>query len=333
MYMKSKKSVFIVWKEYQRRVEVFAPILGAEAYYFYFPWESKSILFKAFSYFLKAVNTLKCLFQNKPDLVFVQFPPAPALYCAAFYSWLTGCEYVSDCHIGETNANWLDWIYVKELLAGGDVVVHNEYLVGQIETNIKVKPFVIRDGVAKRRSTEIGMNSLLRSLGLSPGAYVIFPCSFSADEPLLEVIEAARLLPETKFVMTWYLEKLPKNLRDILPPNVILTGFLPVRDFNHLFANAGVALVLTKHEAVQLSGMQEAMAFEVPAVVTDLKTTRFLYRDHPIYVDNTSGSIAHGISRAFQNRSELKTRMKRLRIESETLFLVQANALKVALNI
>ena len=84
-----------------------------------------------------------------------------------------------------------------------------------------------------------------------------------------------------------------------------------------------IALVLTKQEAVQLSGMQEAMAFKIPAVVSDLITTRFLYRSYPVYVRNDPKSIADGIQYAFNNRLDLEEKMKSLRNETEKEFSVQ----------
>lgn len=324
MTIKRKKNVFIVWIEYQRRVEVLAPILNLEVHYFFYPWESKSKVSKLWAYFLKTIHTLKVLFQNDPEVVFVQFPPAPALYCVALYSRLTGSKYVTDCHVGITNADWFDWIYVKKLLAGGQMIIHNDYLVEQVKASMNPNPFVVRDGIAQKQAIVTGKSTLLDRLGLSPKKYVIYPCSFSADEPLQEVLDAARLLPTIKFVMTWYLEKFPPKLRENLPSNVLLTDFLQIGDFNHLFANSGVALVLTKFEAVQLSGVQEAMAFEIPVVVSDLKTTRALYKDCPVFVKNDFESIANGVSYAFQNRPELETRVKKLRMESETEFFDQS---------
>ncbi len=327
----SKKSVFIIWKEYQRRVEVMAPYLGAECFYFHYSWEERSKFFKALSYILKTFNTLKCLLQNKPSIILVQFPPAPPLYAVAFYAWLSGAKYVSDCHMGVTNARWLGWPFVKKSLAGGRVIVHNEHLVKQTEAELRVKAFVLRDGIVAKQFYEVGNNTLLKNLGLSPNTYVIFPCSFSTDEPIREVIDAARLLPEIQFVLTWYVEKLAKQIRDSLPPNVTLTGFLKTDDFNYLFANAGAALVLTKYENVQLSGMQEAMAFGIPAVVTDLRTTRFLYKNFPVYVDNSVASIMHGIKFALQHRANLEQQMNWLRIESEKEFVDQMATLKSVL--
>ncbi len=330
--MKQSKGLFIVWKEYQRRVEVLAPLLELDIYYFYYSWESRSKFFKALSYILKSINTLICLFQHKPRVVFVQFPPPPALYCAAFYSWLTGAKYVSDCHIGITNANWLNWVYVKKLLARGQMIVHNEHLVSQVQADLSINPQVVRDGVFKKTTSASKRDNLLEKLGLSPKSYVIVPCSFSPDEPITEVIEAAKLLPAINFALTWYPEKLSKTIRDSLPSNIILTGYLQVEAFNQLFANSGVALVLTEHDAVQLSGMQEAMAFEIPAVVSDKKTTRFLYKAYPVFVENNASSISKGIAHAFQDRIQLEENMKRLRTETESEFFSQIVSLKSALN-
>jgi len=327
-----KKGALIAWVEYQRRVEVLAPFLELEVYYFSYSWETRSKILKAFSFVPKFFKTLVCLFRNRPSLVLVQFPPAPALYCVALYAWLTGARYVSDCHWGVTNENWLNWVFVKKLLAQGQLIVHNEHLVEQVKAGLRVTPWVLRDGVAKKQVIKLGSAAWLDTLGLTPQKYVLFPCSFSLDEPLQEMLEAARLLPEIRFVLTWYSEKLPKEMRESLPANVLLTGFLPVDDFNDLFANAGLALVLTMHEAVQLSGMQEAMAFEIPAVVSDLKTTRFLYKEYPVYVRNEAQAIAEGIAQAFQNRVNLEARMKNLRMESEAEFFGQINQLKASLN-
>ena len=333
MTMEQKKGAFIVWKKYQRRVEVLAPYFDLEICYFSYPWEEKSKFYKALSYIPKAISTLKYLLKRKPPLVFIQFPPTPALYCVALYKWLTGSTYVADCHITIGNDYWHKWIYAKKLLLKGKMIVHNNDIVEPVIKSLNIKPIVVRDGIAIRPLFDRRKSILLENLGLFPKSYVIFPCSFSADEPLMIVIEAARSLPETKFVITWNYDRLLKSIRNSLPPNIILTGYLRVDDFNYLFANAGVALVLTTQEAIQLSGVQEAMTFTIPAVVSDLKTTRFLYKEYPVYVKNESISIADGIRYAFQNRLELEERMKYLRIETEKEFDNQIENLRIVLNL
>ncbi len=79
--------------------------------------------------------------------------------------------------------------------------------------------------------------------------------------------------------------------------------------------------------------MQEAMAFQVPAVVSDLKTTRALYKDYPVYVRNDPGSIANGVRYALENRHHLEEKMKGLRIETEKDFLDQIATLRAKLGL
>jgi glycosyltransferase involved in cell wall biosynthesis len=325
--------VFIVWKKFQRRVEVLAPQLGLEIVYFHYSWEEKSKFHKTLSYFLKTVETLKCLFHKRPSLIFVQLPPILALYYVAFYSWLTGSRYVSDCHNSMVYGHWYKWVLAKKLLAAGTMIVHNDHVAMHVENKIGITPFVLRTGIVKRRPQDDNINGLLGRLDLSSKCYVILPWNFNSDEPLTEVFEAIRLTPEIQFVMTWYFEKLTKTMRKNIPSNLKLTGFLKIDDFNQLFSNAGIALVLTNRDGTQLSGMHEAMAFGIPAVISDLTTTRFLYKNAPVYVKNTRESIAEGVRFAFENRDDLEERVKDLRIETEKEFSKQLMDLKAILNL
>lgn len=326
------KGVFIVWKKFQRRVEVLAPQFELEVAYFHYTWEEKSKFHKTLSYFLKTVKTLRFLFHEKPTLVFAQLPPTLVLYYVALYSWLTGARFVTDCHNSMVYGHWYKWVFAKKLLNTGIMIVHNDHVAIHVKNIIGITPFVLRTGITKKPLFDDGQFKLLKSLGLSPKTYVILPWNISGDEPLQEVIEAARLLPDIQFVMTWYSERLSSAIRNNLPPNFIMTGYLQIGDFNQLFANAVAALVLTNRDGTQLSGMHEAMAFEIPAIISDLKTTRFLYKNAPVYVRNEPVSIAEGVRSALNNNFELEERIKGLRIETEKEYLEQIRSLKAMLN-
>ncbi len=333
MEIEKTEGVFIVWKKFQRRVEVLSPQFGLEIIYLHYEWEEYSKFHKAFSYLLKTVETFKHLLQKRPPLIFVQLPPTLVLYQVAFYAWLTGAKYVSDCHNSMVYGYWSKWIFAKKLLNDGIMVVHNDHVADHVKKSMGIAPFVLRTGITKRNYQDNNLNTLLNRLSLSSKRYVILPWNFNSDEPLAEVFEAISSMPDIQFVMTWYFEKLAKSLMNILPPNLKLTGFLETEDFNHLFSNAGVALVLTNRDGTQLSGMHEAMAFEIPAVISDLKTTRFLYKDIPVYVENTPEAIVRGIRYAFENRIELQEKIISLRHETENEFSQQILKLKTMLNL
>lgn len=325
--------VFITWAKYCARVEILAPILGLKILYFHYSWEERTKFHKAISYLLKTINTFNYLFSKKPSLIFITLPPTPLLYYSAFYSWMTGSTYVSDCHNAMIHDHWYKWVFVKKLLGKGIMIMHNVHAGIEAKEKTGFTPFVLRNGIAQEQSLDIKKTLFLERFGLLPKSYVILPWHLDNDEPIEEVIKAANILPHIKFVMTWYSEKLPSATRNNLPSNVILTGYLNIDDFNQLFANAGIALILTKWENIQLNGMQEAMAFVIPAVVSDLNTARFLYKDAPVYVKNNPESIAEGVRIAFENRLELLEKMKKLRINSEKEFFDQIEILKVKLNL
>ena len=227
----------------------------------------------------------------------------------------------------------LKWPYVKKLLDHGKILAHNPDIGSFIHKKYGLDPFILRDGIADKTPELSDSSEVLKRFDLKSAEFVFLPWTFSSDEPLPELIEAAGLLPDIKFVMTWYSERLPADLRQKMPANIILTGYLPVNDFNHLFASAGIVVVLTKWEAVQLSGMQEAMAFETPAVVSDLHTTRNLYKDAPVYVENDPESIAQGIGFAFQNRDELAVKMNLLKKETQQEFSHRLSELRKLINL
>lgn len=327
------EGVFIVWKKFQRRVEVLAPQFGLEIIYLHYEWEEYSKFHKAFSYLLKTLETFKHLLQKRPSLIFVQLPPTLVLYYVSFYAWLAGAKYVSDCHNSMVYGYWSKWIFAKKLLNDGIMVVHNDHVADHVEKSMGIIPFVLRTGITKNKSQGSNVNTLLDRLSLSSERYVLLPWNFNSDEPLAEVFEAINSMPDIQFVMTWYFEKLPKSLMNNLPSNLKLTGFLETEDFNYLFSHAGIALVLTNRDGTQLSGMHEAMAFEIPAVISDLKTTRFLYKGVPVYVENTPEAIVEGIRYAFENKIVLQEKIKNLRHETENEFSQQIRKLKTMLNL
>jgi glycosyltransferase involved in cell wall biosynthesis len=333
MKIEQGRGVFIAWKVFQRRVDVLAPELGLKIRYFHYAWEEKSKFHKTLSYSLKGIATLTWLFQRRPSFVFVQLPPTPALYCVALYAWLTGSRYVADCHNSMVYEHWYKWAFATKLLKAGIMIVHNDHVAKHVEGNIGITPFVLRTGIAKKQLLDGEQFPLMQHLGLSPKSYVILPWNIASDEPLEAVIEAARSLPQVRFVMTWYSERLSSAMRNSLPPNLTLTDFLPLHDFNQLFANAGVALVLTNRDGTQLSGVHEAMAFEIPVVVSDLKTTRFLYGNAPVYVENVAESIAQGVRCAFETRLYLEEKIRSLRLETEAEFSEQLANLAALLDL
>ena len=298
----SREGVFVAWIIFQRRTESLANIFNLETKHYYHSWENRSKLHKLWSYGLKTIHTLNDLISIKPKVIFLQLPPIPALYIIALYCRLTGCKYIADCHNVMIYGRNINFPFVKSLLRKADaLLVHNED-VEVYADKFSLKAITLRDPLPNLTNTK--NIQLLKIYGLTQGTYIIVPWSFASDEPISELFQAANLMPQIKFVMTWFSEKLPQNMRNSIPGNLVLTGYLDDSEFNAVFSQAGAALVLTNREGTQPSAASEAIVLSVPLVLSDLKTTRKLYEDIPIYVQNTPESIRAGLLKALDERAE-----------------------------
>jgi hypothetical protein len=333
MSYKNNISLFIVWKAFQRRVETLAPKLNCKIIYIHFPWEEGNPVKKILSYVLKIILTFYYLCKYRPKRIFVQLPPGVILYPVFLYCKLVGAYYISDCHNAMLyDSNWVKWPFMVSLLKNSHILlVHNEDVVKYAE-RLNLESAVLLDPFPDFSDLTLN-NSILEKYGLNDKTYVIIPGGFGKDEPLEEIIKTVRDFPDIKFVMTWFPERMPKHLRNSIPPNLVLTGFLNNIDFITMYKNASAAIVLTTREGTQPSGASEAISLEVPLIISDLNTTRKLYRDAPVYVYNKHESISKGVEEALANKNLYKEKIKTLRLLNKGIIEKQLNNIREKLNI
>ena len=97
---------------------------------------------------------------------------------------------------------------------------------------------------------------------------------------------------------------------------------------NALFANANAAIVLTTREGTQPSGASEAIALGVPIILSEIRTTKRLYMDAPVFVKNEPESIAAGICIALENGEQLSAKISGLRENLANDVSAQVDAVK-----
>lgn len=322
---------FIAWTAFQRRAAVLAEELGVDLHFVTLRWEGANRLAKAASYLVKAVLTCRILIQARSRFLIVQLPPTPALYICAAYARLARIPLIADCHNAAIMEHWRHWPLTATLLSRAVFVVHNDHVAKLAAEEFGLTPIVLRTGVMSVDQSSKQRRAALTRFGLKEKTYVMLPWSLHVDEPIREAFDAMELLPDVTFVLTGNPRKLMPSLAGRLPTNLIMTGYLPTREFDELFSLAGAVLVLTTRDLTQLSGMAEAMAFEVPAVISDTSTTRYLYGMAPVYVMNNPESIRFGIQQALESSEVRIARLRELRTRTEKEFARQVAALREAI--
>jgi glycosyltransferase involved in cell wall biosynthesis len=279
------RNVYICWTRYQRRPESLQALLELEVF-FIAPLGARRAL-KASGYLLSALTTLRILFRTHPDTLWLQLAPSLLLYPAFLYKWLLRPEMP----------------FIRKLLGRCDLVLFHNSLVlerarlsgiaGQHLHLLHTPPALPENRVARKPSVAAKLAA----------RFVLMPASFSGDEPIAIVLQAAAQLPHLMFVLTGDASTAHRK-HDVRswPPNVVLTGFLPAAELDWLLAHASAVLALSTHSDIELSAGNEALGFGRPLVVTDSSVSRQLFGDYAVLVDPFSiDSVKNGIESVMQS--------------------------------
>jgi glycosyltransferase involved in cell wall biosynthesis len=121
-------------------------------------------------------------------------------------------------------------------------------------------------------------------------------CTYAADEPIDQILDATRLIGmQVEFRFTGRSEKLPAEVRNDLPPNVVLTGFLSEENYLKELADCHVVLDLTTMPHCLVCGSYEALATGRPMILTKSAACERLFKDVSAFTDNSADSIANAI--------------------------------------
>lgn len=309
----TRRATFITWYPYCRRSDTIAEALGGSSHLVHY-LSFKKPLHAPFKYLMQTVATLRILRRERPNLVLVAVPPTFAALPVWYWARRHGARFVIDAHTGIfEHARWT-WLLPlsKLLLRHADaVVVTNEHL----------RQRVVEWGA---RGVVIGDVPVKFGPGRAPdpcrGPRVVVVNTFSVDEPVDAVLEAARRLPDTQFFVTGDVRAARPDWIREKPANLTFTGFVSEEDYAGLLRAADVVLVLTTHDHTMQRGGYEAVALGKPLVTSDWGLLRETFSRGTVHVQNEPAAIANGLRQAIANRDALEAEMRSLGTERRALF-------------
>lgn len=141
---------------------------------------------------------------------------------------------------------------------------------------------------------------------------IFYICTFSSDEPYLEVFTAAEHLDKNIYIYVSGNYK-KKNLPKKLPQNLILTGYIPDSEFVNYLYSADIIVDLTYREDCLVCGAYEAVAAEKPLILSNKVALKDYFAEGALYTDNTNLDIAAKINEAIEKVSLLKHKIQQLK--------------------
>lgn len=298
----SKPNVaFITWSFVSGRSRDIAAALEGETRVIYHQHLTHRYLVPL-RYFVSSIQTVAYLLRKRPRSVIATLPPVFPGAIAWLYSLFFGVPFLLDSHpsgFGRKSDRvsarllpvhrWLcqraaatlvttnEWANTVDRWGGRGLVLHEAPLAWE---------------VAKPKTSP------------SRPLKVLFVCVFGPDEPVREVIEAARATPEVHMTITGNTRRVSPDVVANSPGNVTFCGFLDDGAYRTAVEDTDVILALTTEPTSVMRAAYEAIYSERPLVATDHEQNRKLF-ENAILVDNYAAGIKSGLEKALENYESL----------------------------
>jgi len=283
----------------------------------------RGILYALLKYPVQAIKTLFVLVQRRPQVVFVQNPPIFATLVVYLWGLTTGAKYIIDSHSCALLAPWWAWLMpLHRFLSRRAIttIVTNDYLQ-QMVASWNAHAFILTDvpiTSSKRRQVR---------LDEAPFNIVVVSAA-SCDEPIDQVLEAARNLPDMNFYITGnYHTNSWQDIVKSAPANVHFTGYVPDEEFYGLLEAAQAVMCLTTENHTFQSGASEALWLGKPIITSDWPILQRYFSEGTIHVDNTAESIRRAVITMRDDLPMFEARIRALQEERRREWQQKAEAL------
>lgn len=310
--------VWITWEDHRRSRELARAFLCD---YIFLKYEGSRVS----RYIYLSWKTIILVIKRKPDLIFCQNPSIflASLLCflRPFFKYKLVVDRHSNFRFEELKSNHPKWILFHFLshysLRNADLtIVTNQHLKDIVEA---------RGGIGCVLPDKL---PTLAAQAKPDGNHrtVTFITTYSGDEPIFEVVDAARILGgEYHFNITGSYKRFggKDKLINQLPPNVTLTGFLPDEDYERTLAESDAIIVITTAEYTLTCGAYEAVALEKPMILGNTKTIKEYFSKGAVYADPTPESLAACIETVCENLIDYRQQVSDLKDQLKSSWISQ----------
>jgi glycosyltransferase involved in cell wall biosynthesis len=289
------KKFFLAWKPFCARSHNLAQHFNAQIVYIHpFSSDGKPLL-AVLRYFISFFITLNTLFRKKPKVVFTLNQPIILLFAVYIYSRATGACYILDSHSAPFNNPILTFLrpLYKFFAIHAAININTNQAHQKLVESWGGKSFVIGDVpidfIGPYPAKKLNSDSI---------AVVV---SYMFDEPIEEIFDAARLLPDVTFYMTGNYKKAKRELLQKAPDNIQFQGYMEREDYLGLLISARGVMALTTRDYTMQMGAYEALSLERPIITSDWQILRNSFGPAALYTNNRPESIKRCVNELIKN--------------------------------
>jgi hypothetical protein len=317
-----KDAIWITW-ESQRRNRELSSALGVRLYEYA---DIDAMEGRGGKYLKGLARTMRLISREGPSLVFCQ---NPSLVLASYLVSMkkpAGFKVCVDAHNaglfpreGRSSPLMAVSRYVQRF--ADLTIVTNEGLAAHVRKN-GGRPFILPDRIPAVPDT--GRVELQGRFNL------LFICSYAEDEPCELVFEAARGLGDVCIYVTGNCSK--KGIcREGLPPNVVLTGYLPEDLYFRMLNSVDGTIDLTTRQDCLVCGAYESVGAHKPQILSDTSALRGCFHKGAVYTGHSVEALRDAIRELRERAGTLQDEARELKRELVARWELQKAALMVHL--
>ncbi len=266
-------------------------------------------------------RTILLLGRRRPRVVLVQAPPADALVAVLAYAAIARRRVIVDAHTGAFLAGRVSTVLLRLAARRAAVtLVATPALAGRVR-GWGGRPVVLHEPAPAWTVTP--------ARPLVGRARVVAIGQLAADEPVAELVAAARSLPTVDLMLLGDTRRLPAALRAALD-GVACPGFLRGEAYAAEIAAADVIVALTDREEGVMRGACEAVWAGRPLVTSRTATAAVDFPQAVLVATNVT-SIADGLAQAIERHGELVRAAPAARAVQEERARVALDAVRTTL--
>jgi glycosyltransferase involved in cell wall biosynthesis len=141
--------------------------------------------------------------------------------------------------------------------------------------------------------------------------------TFSSDEPLEQVLEAADGLNGVRFYITGRASRVDQKMLQHAPGNVTFTDFLSTEQYYALMRGSHAVMCLTTRDHTMQRGACEALSLGKPIVTSHWPLLREYFHKGTIHVDNSEEGIRQGVDEMRSNYESYLSGIQELQVSQQ----------------
>lgn len=265
-------------------------------------------------YPILSLITLIHLIKLRPSLLFCQNPSIVLTSLLVIVRPLFRFRLIVDRHsnfkietIQSPSAKWRIFHFLSRMtIRKADLTIVTNQDLKELCEKIGGRAVVLQDKIPELRAEKPRARPEFMKEPDKP--QIMFVTMFDPDEPINEIVEASRRMPEYVCYLTGNYKKVFRSKSpdgEIIGTSTVFTGFVSDEDYLSLMENSDLVVVLTKKDLILNCGAYEAISFDKPLILSNTQTLKDYFGNRAIYTDNNPVDLSFNINYIVSNLSKV----------------------------